>query len=242
MVPKPRTTRRLYTQTTLRIHAVLMILGFLAPVSRLEAQCPTNCGFALWASPGGAGYLMKGNGYPLINVSSIYQDNAGNLGIGTTNPGNKLTVNGDFWANALNATDGSVQYMRVSGNLGVAVSNPDVRVVISGNCKATRFIETSDARLKENVAPLDASLKKVTMLRGVTYNLVNDPEGATTPREEIGLIAQEVEKVLPAVVQTDLEGYKSIEYTRLISVLIEAIKEQQREISKLKNEIAQLKK
>lgn len=229
-------------QTTVRTLAVFMMtVTFLVPASWLEAQCPPpSCN--LVGGLGTVGYVPRWVDSHGLGNSSIYGDAQGRVGIGTTSPGYKLTVNGDFWANALNATDGSVTYMRVPGNLGVAVSNPDVRVVISGNCKATKFIETSDARLKENVAPLDASLKKVSMLRGVTYNLVSDPEGATTPPVEIGLIAQEVEKVFPAVIQTDPEGYKSIQYTRLIPVLIEAIKEQQREISKMKNEIAELKK
>jgi hypothetical protein len=85
----------------------------------------------------------------------------------------------------------------------------------------------SDRRFKENVTPIDLALEKVLQLKGVsfTWNRTvfpgrNFPEG-----REIGLIAQDVEPVIPEVVQTDLEGYKSISYDKLVAVLIEAIKE-----------------
>jgi hypothetical protein len=61
---------------------------------------------------------------------------------------------------------------------------------------------------------------------------------------QIGFIAQEVEEVLPEVVHTDSEGYKSVEYSKVVSVLVEAIKEQQKEIDELKQaktELASLK-
>ena len=61
-------------------------------------------------------------------------------------------------------------------------------------------------------------------------------------REQIGLIAQDVEKVLPELVNTDSEGFKSVDYTKLGPVLIEAIKEQQQQIDQLKKEIQMLKK
>jgi ABC-type Fe3+-citrate transport system substrate-binding protein len=58
---------------------------------------------------------------------------------------------------------------------------------------------------------------------------------------QIGIIAQEIEKILPQVVTTDKDGYKSVHYTAIIPVLIEAIKEQQKQIEELKQEISDIK-
>ena len=74
------------------------------------------------------------------------------------------------------------------------------------------------------------ALDKVNAIRGVTYNR-NDLEDA--PRQS-GVIAQEVEKVLPEVVHTDDEGIKTVAYGNMVGLLIEAIKEQQTQIDELK--------
>ena len=101
----------------------------------------------------------------------------------------------------------------------------------------------SDERYKKNIVKLDNSLSNVCKLRGVTYDWKNDefkdknfPEG-----KQIGVIAQEIEKVYPEIVTTDSEGYKSVAYEKLVPVLIEAIKEQQAIIKKHEAEINFLK-
>jgi hypothetical protein len=81
----------------------------------------------------------------------------------------------------------------------------------------------SDIKLKENIKPLENSLEKVMALDGKNYNLKNDVEQKT----KIGLIAQDVEKVLPELVSNDDKGIKAVNYISLIPVLIEAIKTQQ---------------
>jgi len=87
----------------------------------------------------------------------------------------------------------------------------------------------SDERLKENIETIPNALDKVLALRGVEFNKIETPE-----KRDIGLIAQEVEKILPEVVSEDSEGLKSISYANLVGLLIEAIKEQQEQIQKLK--------
>ncbi|MBQ6200464.1 MAG: tail fiber domain-containing protein [Prevotella sp.] len=100
----------------------------------------------------------------------------------------------------------------------------------------------SDARAKGNVVNLKNSLNTVLKLRPVTYNFLDDSstiqaKAYTTggDKKEIGLIAQEVEEVLPNVVLTDSEGKKLINYTAIIPVLIEAIQTLQAEVESLKN-------
>ena len=82
--------------------------------------------------------------------------------------------------------------------------------------------------------PLKDSLNKILKLQGVSFNWRD------TGEPSIGLIAQDVEKVFPEVV-FGKEGEKTIDYAKLIAPLIEALKEQQKEIEELKAEIEQLK-
>jgi len=87
----------------------------------------------------------------------------------------------------------------------------------------------SDERLKDNIETLEDGLAKVEQLRGVTYT--------RDDREEIGVIAQEVEKILPEIVLTayDEMGTKSVDYSRITAVLIEAVKELSARVKELEN-------
>ena len=87
----------------------------------------------------------------------------------------------------------------------------------------------SDERLKDNIETLEDGLDKVEQLRGVTYT--------RDGRENIGVIAQEVEKILPEIVLTadDEMGTKSVDYSRITAVLIEAIKELSERVKELEN-------
>ena len=89
----------------------------------------------------------------------------------------------------------------------------------------------SDARLKSDVKTIEGGLEKVSQLRGVTY-IRND-------HEDVGVIAQEVEKIIPQIVKTadDEMGTKSVDYGRITAVLIESIKELKAEIDELKEKL-----
>ncbi len=91
----------------------------------------------------------------------------------------------------------------------------------------------SDRRYKENIAPITSSLDKVMKLQGVTYtwNKTDFPRKFFPDGTEIGLIAQDVETVLPEVVYTDKDGFKSVTYDRLTAVLIEAVKEMKQQMN-----------
>jgi hypothetical protein len=93
----------------------------------------------------------------------------------------------------------------------------------------------SDERLKEDIQPISGGLDKVMQLQGVTYKR-NDVKDAKT---QIGVIAQQVEPILPEVVLTaeDKIGTKSVDYAKMTAVLIEAVKELKQEITQLKQQI-----
>ena len=121
-----------------------------------------------------------------------------------------------------------------SGNLLVGALSGSDKVTVNGTVSATNFNSTSDATLKTNVKTLNGSLDAVMSMRGVSFDWVES--GAT----EIGVIAQEVEEVVPDVVNTNGEGIKSVKYGNLVGVLIEAIKEQQTQIDELKDQVKKL--
>lgn len=127
----------------------------------------------------------------------------------------------------------------LNGNLGIGTTTISEKLHVSGNILATGNITAySDSKLKDNVKTIENALNKVTKLRGVEFNR-NDIDG--NPKQ-IGVIAQEVENIIPEVVtyheKTDI---KSVAYGNMVGLLIEAIKEQQTQIESLKNEIKSLK-
>jgi hypothetical protein len=116
-------------------------------------------------------------------------------------------------------------------------------IVVNGKVKSTGINETSDGRLKKNITPISSALSKILSLEGVTYDWRKDefPERNFLAGKQYGLIAQELEKIIPELVDTDEEGWKSIEYSHLVPVLIEAIKEQQAIIANQQLELTSLK-
>jgi hypothetical protein len=103
----------------------------------------------------------------------------------------------------------------------------------------------SDRKAKTNIQDLKDSLSKVLNLRGVSFDWNVDivPNKASQQQSSVGLIAQEVEKIIPEVVVTErIEGndLKTVEYANLTAILIEAIKEQQRQIDELRQTVDKL--
>ena len=94
--------------------------------------------------------------------------------------------------------------------------------------------------MKKNIEPLSSSLEMVMLLQGVSYDWKADdyPEMGFTKDRQIGFIAQDVEKVFPELVKTNNNGYKGVYYVKIVPILLEAMKEQQKEISELKKQQA----
>ncbi|MCR4306484.1 MAG: tail fiber domain-containing protein, partial [Candidatus Yonathbacteria bacterium] len=97
--------------------------------------------------------------------------------------------------------------------------------------------DISDGRLKENITALTGALPKLEQINGVYFN----KKGELNHGREVGVIAQDVEKVLPEAVSEGEDGYKRVDYTKLVPLLIEAVKEQQAQIETLKQEVETLK-
>ncbi len=113
------------------------------------------------------------------------------------------------------------------------------------------FACASDVRYKKNISPLNNALGNILQLNGVNYlwNQEAFPDKNFSANNQIGFIAQDLEKIYPEMVFTDEKGYKSVDYARLTPVLVEAVKElsvkndsQQAQIDELKKELAAFKK
>ncbi|VVB83410.1 Chaperone of endosialidase [uncultured archaeon] len=102
-------------------------------------------------------------------------------------------------------------------------------LLTSTSVSSGSFLYTSDKSLKTNIVPISNALEKLQQLNGVSFNW------KATGRADDGLIAQDVEKDFPELVSTDSAGLKSVEYGNLVGVLVEAIKEQQKQIDELKS-------
>jgi hypothetical protein len=187
----------------------------------------------------------------------------GNVGIGPVSPGYKLDVAGNLninngkygdalWCNGSQALwydgtyfswgyDGQYNYFAAKVTIGNA-ANPGYMLYVQGNAYSTGSWSSSDARFKKNIFQIDHSLDKIMNIRGTTFEFRNDEfkdyQFAEGP--QFGFIAQELENVFPEVVKTDSNGYKSVNYSSMIPVLLEAVKEQQGIIEKMENEIKDL--
>ncbi len=150
-----------------------------------------------------------------------------NVGVGLKNPLYKLHVNGKVAATNYMftwVTSGSIWYTSSqltflpNGNIGIGTMNPSYKLHVEWSVIGTNFYLLSDEHFKTDITPLDWSLEKITQLNGYSFTWKD------TRKKDIGLIAQEVEKVFPDLVHTDKEWVKAVEYMNIIAPLIESVK------------------
>ena len=94
----------------------------------------------------------------------------------------------------------------------------------------------SDKRLKNNISNISSPIEKIKQINGVNFEW-SDKQSTYTGKD-VGVIAQDVEKVLPEVVTEREDGYLAVKYEKIIPLLIEAIKDQQKEIEELKSKLS----
>ncbi len=239
----------------------LDVQGRVAIYSGLNGD-PTirGTGGAAWTRIGANGFGLAfwgNNNVSVDNVPQMFFSSAGNLSIGTTAANGRLHVEGALWQqNGYTTLAPSLD--NSLGNLGVGVfgfNNAKIRVssnqlfsiysdatagnyaiytvgIAAGNID---WAVASDRRFKKDIVPISNAIDLVKNLDGVRYNYDKEafPEKKFPEKAQVGLIAQDVNQILPEVVNIDNEGYYSIGYGSIVPVLIEAIKEQQTRIEEL---------
>ena len=107
----------------------------------------------------------------------------------------------------------------------------------SGLIRATNDVVafySSDKRLKNNIKTIESPLEKLDKINGVEFDWIPKEGIHENEGHDVGVIAQEVEKVIPEIVQTRDNGYKAVKYEKIVPLLIESIKELKAEIEELK--------
>ena len=121
--------------------------------------------------------------------------------------------------------------------LGLSGAASEVASISSaGTFSATALSETSARELKTNITPMSNSLDKIMALQGVNFDWKDGKGG-----KQIGLIADDVAKVVPEVVQFNETSPTSLQYSKMVALLIEGMKEQQNEIAELKKLVSKSK-
>lgn len=131
------------------------------------------------------------------------------------------------------------------GGVGINMNAPTEALHVAGNIRATACVIgtniacPSDARFKQDVRTIDHALDAVEKLRGVYYDWKRSefPDRQFPEGEQVGLIAQEVQKIVPQAVQEMGDGYLAVDYARLVPLLIEGMKEQQKRIEALEKKL-----
>lgn len=174
--------------------------------------------------------------------SVLSYENDGNLtSIGglSCSTSDVLSFNGTEWVCAASGggsslwtesgVDSEIYYS--SGNVGIGTSNPSQELEVSGDVLATSYLHSSDRRLKKEIKPIENSIAMLNAINGVMYRWIKSGQLAT------GVIAQDIQKVIPHAVHSDEKGMLSVDYDQLIALLIETAKEQQIKIDMLEKKV-----
>jgi hypothetical protein len=184
---------------------------------------------------GTAGSVLSSTG---SGISWIAAASGGGIAISTntTNQNQFLTyATGTGSTTGLGVTTTGLVFNPSSGNLGIGTTNPTSKLYVVGNAyitgvtTSTDFDSLSDINLKTNINQIANPLEKVMQIRGVTFNWKDGN------RNSAGVIAQEIEKILPELVHGG--ETKTVNYNGLIGLLIECVKKQQEEIDELKRKV-----
>lgn len=228
-------------------------IGVTAPTTKLDVNGTVNA--TAVTSPTITGTTISGNAFygASVTVSSgaafayntVIQNtavtgfsalgfndssNTAQAVIGYSNTGTPFFTDTVFFSayggKAMTFGIGLVEMARISpaGNLGIGTNNPTEKIHVVGNILASGTVTgSSDKRLKKDIRPIEDALKKLDSIVGVKYFWI-EPE-LHNDGEQIGVIAQDVEKVFPQAVITGSDGYKSVSYMGLVGPVIQAIKE-----------------
>ena len=181
-----------------------------------------------------------------INGNLIVQGSATELQVSELRVEDKLITIASGSANSLAANGAGIEIDRGSdSNITLTWNHSDSRLqtnddfYVGGTLSATGDIvayASSDERLKNNISPIKNPIEKINQISGNSFNW-NENKQDIYKGKDYGVIAQEIESVLPELVVEREDGYKAVKYDKLVSLLIEGIKELSSEVNQLKQQI-----
>jgi len=170
----------------------------------------------------GDGHVTDANGS--VSTRTL---TAGNLGLGSGDDVTFGTLRIDDATASTSKTEGA---LIVDGGVGIGGA-----LNVGGDVVA---YASSDERLKDNIELISNPIEKVQSLKGVTWNWNDNADELQQSLPNVGVIAQDVEKVLPQLVTDRDNGFKGVDYAKLTGLLIEAVKDQQKQIDELKSKLS----
>ncbi len=208
--------------------------------NRLFINSSGNVGIGGVDNPSANLEIKNPNATPLNNKTSLSLN-------GPSSSGRKWIFNSEgngsfnIWDSSASLGQGNRLNIGTNGWVGIGTTSPNSELEVIGEISVSAIRNPSDIRFKRNINPLKNSLEKISSLNGYSYFWKSEqyPEKKFKKEIDMGLIAQEVEKIYPEIVYTanDEMNSKSIDYAKLVPALIEAIKELKAEIEILKARI-----
>lgn len=206
----------------------------LTRLSNLEG---TDISITLTGDVTGTGTITN-----LGNVSFATTIGANSVALGTDTTGDYVAslVAGTGVTLSNNSGEGATPTVAIGQSVATNATPTFGNLTINGTITATGDITaffTSDRRHKNNIQTISNPVLKVKQLNGVTWEWNDDVNEVTKSTPKTGLIAQEVQQVLPQVVTERQDGFLALDYSKMVGLLVEAIKEQQIQIDQLKAQI-----
>jgi hypothetical protein len=175
--------------------------------------------------------LDAGNTAVNVSGNSVSLSSQGSIAISSSGGAN-VDINSSGQINLNSAVRMSDTVSIANG--GVVISQQYGGSVEANTVRASSFVTLSDGRLKQNVTPIQNASRLLADLGGYYFNW-RDPSKAKG--RQVGLIAQDVQKVLPEAVTRVEKSMLAVDYSKLVPLLVQAIKEQQKELGELKNAV-----
>jgi hypothetical protein len=210
-----------------------------------------------FSTAGTARMVIDSSGRVGVSTTSMVRDfqvgafsGSPEICIGSGTAGNGTLAFGDG-ASGNDPWRGYVQYQHTNDRMVFGTANAGWLNLTSGGALGLNIVPTntagrfeasndivayssSDKRWKKNIKNINSPLEKLSQINGVEFDWIEDEPVHGNKGHDIGVIAQEVEQVLPEIVQTRESGMKAVQYDKIIPLLVECIKDQQKQIDELK--------